>query len=1042
MAVPAYAELHCISNFSFQRGASHPQELVAEAIQQGYRALALTDECSLAGVVRAHAAIREHAQGGDFQLIVGSEFCLQQGQRLVLLATDRQSYGGLSALISRARRQADKGSYHLSQAGIEQAVAAGELAACLCLVLPKHNGGAEVLQEQAAWLASLFPQRCWLVAELLGETGDEQHLVSLQAVADALAMPIVAAGDVHMHHPSRQRLQDIQVAIAQGKPVAECGKALFANAERHLRPLSRLQRIYPATWLAETVRIAERCHFSLDELRYEYPQELVPEGHTPTSWLRTLTEQGIAKRWPAGVPAQVQTTIEKELKLIAELRYEPFFLTVYDTVKFARGRGILCQGRGSAANSAVCYVLGITAVNPAEQTLLFERFLSKERNEPPDIDVDFEHERREEVIQYLYEKYGRHRAALAATVISYRSRSAIRDVGKALGLSLDQIDQLAKSLKWWDGHETIPDRLTELGFDASNPIFQQLMELVQQLQRFPRHLSQHVGGFVIAETDLTRLVPVENASMANRTVIQWDKDDLETLGLLKVDVLALGMLTAIRKCFAMIADTTGKSYQLATIPRDDAATWRMIQQADTIGVFQIESRAQMAMLPRLKPRQFYDLVIQVAIVRPGPIQGDMVHPYLERREHPERVRYESPDLIPALERTLGIPIFQEQVMQLAQVAAGFTAGEADQLRRAMAAWKRHGGLEPFQQKLFKGMRERGYSPEFAERIFSQIKGFGDYGFPESHAASFAWLAWVSSYLKCHYPAAYAAAIINSQPMGFYRPSQLVQDAQRHRVEILPVDVRYSDWDCTLDNRDNTAQPKLRLGLRLVAGLQQQAALRLLAVRLAGRFTSVQDLAQRAALNKASLEALASADALKGLLGGSNHRHQAFWQVAGVEEELPLAALNQVAEAEPLLKAPSATADVVADYRSLGLSIKQHPLGLLRPQLESLRLCTARGLWQRRSGSFARVAGLVIGRQRPGTATGVIFVTLEDETGLVNVVVWGSVAEQQRQTLLGSQLMMVHGVVQQEEGVLHLIAGKLTDLSQHVEALRQKSRDFR
>lgn len=1036
-----YAELHCISNFSFQRGASHPQELVAEAIQQGYSALALTDECSLAGVVRAYLGLREHPAAQGFKLIVGSEFRLDNGLRFVLLATDRQSYGDLSALISVARRQADKGSYRLSSADVEMAIAAGELAACLCIGLPAHGLLLEELVIQSTWLKKQFPTRCWWAVELLGEPGDAEHLAQLEQLAIQCDMPLVAAGDVHMHRPERQRLQDVQVAISQGKAVAGCGRRLFANAERHLRPLERLRRIYPPTLLAESLRIAERCQFSLKELCYEYPQELVPKGHTPSSWLRVLTEQGMASRWPEAVPKGVRDTIEKELRLIAELRYEPFFLTVYDTVKFARSRNILCQGRGSAANSAVCYALGITSVNPAEQTLLFERFLSKERDEPPDIDVDFEHERREEVIQYLYQKYGRHRAALAATVISYRSRSAIRDVGKALGLSLDQIDTLAKSLKWWDGREAMPERLEELGFDPANPVFQQLMELVEELVGFPRHLSQHVGGFVIAQDDLTRLVPVENASMADRTVIQWDKDDLETLGLLKVDVLALGMLTAIRKCFRMIAETGGPQYQLASIPRDDPATWKMIQAADTVGVFQIESRAQMAMLPRLKPRQFYDLVIQVAIVRPGPIQGDMVHPYLERRADPERVVYESPDLIPALKRTLGVPIFQEQVMQLAQVAAGFTPGEADQLRRAMAAWKRKGGLEPFQEKLFEGMRERGYSADFAERIFSQIKGFGDYGFPESHAASFALLAWVSSYLKCHYPAAFAAALINSQPMGFYRPSQLIQDAQRHGVKVLPIDVRYSDWDCSLEPSAKNAQPALRLGLRLVAGLNKQSAFRLLAMRLAAPFKSVQDLAQRALMGKAALEALASADALQGLLAGSKHRHQAFWQVAGVESALPLEVLNEVAEAEPLLKAPSAAAEVCADYRSTGLSIKQHPLALLRPDLGDLKLCTAADLRQRRSGSFARAAGLVIGRQRPGTATGVIFVTLEDETGLVNVVVWSSVAEQQRQALLGAKLMMVNGIVQNEEGVLHLIAGKLTDLSQQLGPLRQKSRDF-
>lgn len=1039
----AYAELHCLSNFSFQRGASHPQELVAQAIAQGYSALAITDECSLAAVVRAHLALREHPDAQRFKLIIGSEFCLEDGLRLLLLATERRSYGELSALITKARRQADKGEYRLGQPDIEGLNSQG----LLCLWLPARDVGLSKQREALCWLQQQFLNQLWIAVELLGESGDAEYLKALQPFSQRHAVPLVAAGDVHMHVPARQRIQDVQVAISQGKPVADCGRLLFSNAERHLRPLARLQKIYPPELLAETLKVAQRCQFSLDELRYEYPHELVPEGHSPSSWLRVLTEQGAAGRWPEGVPTAVEKTIEKELKLIAELRYEPFFLTVYNVVKFARGRDILCQGRGSSANSAVCYALGITSVNPAEQTLLFERFLSKERNEPPDIDVDFEHERREEVIQYLYEKYGRHRAALAATVISYRSRSAIRDVGRALGLSVDQIDRLAKSMKWWDGSQAMPERLQELGFDPANPVFQQLMELVEELRGFPRHLSQHVGGFVIAQDDLTHLVPVENASMADRTVIQWDKDDLEALGLLKVDVLALGMLTAIRKCFAMIAEAGGPKYGLADISRHDAATWKMIQAADTVGVFQIESRAQMSMLPRLRPARFYDLVVQVAIVRPGPIQGDMVHPYLERRRNPEAVEYENADLKPALERTLGVPIFQEQVMQLAQIAAGFTAGEADQLRRAMAAWKRKGGLEPFEEKLLCGMRQRGYSEAFAQRIFNQIKGFGDYGFPESHAASFALLAWVSSYLKCHYPAAFTAALINSQPMGFYRPSQLLQDAQRHGVKILPIDVSHSAWDCHLvageganAGSEGYGQPALRLGLRLVAGLSKAGALRLLAIRMAEPYVSVQDLADRAVLVGADLEALAAADALKSLLAGSDNRYQAFWQVAGVETSAPLAPAV-AAEPEALLRVPSEVDEVLADYQSTGLSLKQHPVALLREEFNALKICRAKDLWQRRSGSFARVAGLVIGRQRPGTATGVVFVTLEDETGVVNVVVWASVAEQQRLALLNSQLLMVHGVVQHEDNVLHLVAGKLSNMTDKIGALKQRSRDF-
>jgi error-prone DNA polymerase len=791
LPLPDYAELHCLSNFSFLRGASHPRELVARAAALGYRALAITDACSLTGVVQAHVAAKAQA----LALIIGSEFRLDCGLRLVLLATDRAGYGGLCALISAARRSAHKGTYHLARQGLE----AHHPGACLALWLPGPEADrAPPDPAPLDWLAGLFPGRTWIAVELLLNGRDRQRLGHLQALGARCAVPLVACGDVHMHARGRRPLQDTLTAIRLGRPLAELGQALHPNGERHLRPRDHLARIYPPGLLAETLRIAALCRFSLDELRYAYPHELVPEGHTPRSWLRRLVEAGMVRRWPAGVPRKVRQGLEHELALVAELAYEPYFLTVHDIVHYAREHGILCQGRGSAANSAVCYCLGITEVDPARMELLLERFISRERNEPPDIDVDFEHERREEVIQYIYRRYGRERAALAATVIRYRPRSAIRDVGKALGMDPAQLGRLAGSVQGWDRGGLTPGRIREAGLDPDSPVLRRLLALVDALAGFPRHLSQHVGGFVISQDPLCRLVPIENAAMPGRTVIQWEKDDLEALGLLKIDVLALGMLSAIRKALGHIGEYTGAPLELADIPPEDPQVYDMICRADTVGVFQIESRAQMSMLPRLRPRCYYDLVVQVAIVRPGPIQGEMVHPYLARRSGREPVTYPSEAVRAVLQRTLGVPIFQEQVMQLAMVAAGFSPGEADQLRRSMAAWHRRGGLERFERRLLEGMRERGYPEAFARQIFNQIKGFGEYGFPESHAASFALLTYVSAWLKHHHPAAFCCALLNSQPMGFYAPAQLVQDARRHGVEIRPVDVQHSDYDCALE----------------------------------------------------------------------------------------------------------------------------------------------------------------------------------------------------------------------------------------------------
>jgi len=798
-----YAELHCLSNFSFQRGASSAQELFERAARLGYRALAITDECTLAGIVRAWQAAKKQ----DVALIVGSEVLIEGGPKLVLLAENLAGYQALCGLITRARRRAAKGTYRLLREDFET-----PLDGLLAIWLEAQDA------QPLPWLRSRFPERLWLGVELHRGADDNARLQRLLDLARTCALPAVACGDVHMHARGRRALQDCMSAIRQHLPVADAGAYLFANGERHLRRYEELAELYPGALLEETLRIAERCRFDLGQLQYRYPRELVPAGHDATSWLRHLVERGACWRWPKAVPERARAQLEHELSLIAELQYESYFLTVHDIVQFAREQSILCQGRGSAANSAVCFVLGITELDPTCNRLLFERFLSRERNEPPDIDVDFEHERREEVIQYVFRRYGRTRAALTAVVNTYHGAGAVRDVAKALGLPPDQVNALADCCGRWSNEPPSAERLQEAGFDPHNPLLRRVLVLTGELIGFPRHLSQHPGGFVVSEHALDTLVPVENASMAERTVIQWDKDDLDLVGLLKVDVLALGMLSALRRCFALIEHYRGTLWTLATLPANDPATYAMISRADTIGAFQIESRAQMAMLPRLRPQTFYDLVIQVAIVRPGPIQGDMVHPYLRRRNGEEPVDFPSAELKPVFERTLGVPLFQEQVMELAIVAADYTPGEADELRRSMAAWKRHGGLEPHRQRLTSRMLEKGYTVEFTERIFRQIEGFGSYGFPESHAASFALLAYASCWLKCHEPAAYACALVNSWPMGFYSPDQILQDARRHGIQVRPVDVRHSDWDCSLEASDGK-QPAIRLGLRMIRGMR-------------------------------------------------------------------------------------------------------------------------------------------------------------------------------------------------------------------------------
>jgi len=1073
--LPAYAELHCLSNFSFLRGASHPEELVERAKSQGYAALALTDECSLAGAVRAHLA----AKDASLPLILGSELTLADGLKLVLLATDRGSYGDLSQLITRGRRNAVKGTYRLRRDDV------AELArSCIALWLPTldlraADGGGDALRD-AGFVRDMFADRGWIGVELLAQAGDAARLAQCSALSKASGLPLVAAGDAHMHVRARRALQDTLTAIRRKKALAECGHALHPNGERHLRSRARLASVYPPELLAETLAISERCRFSLEELRYEYPEEIVPPGETAASWLRKLVERGLASRYGmseasmghagAGTaasdadtllrgdsafrcttaPASVRALIEHELALIAELCYEPYFLTVQDIVAFARSKEILCQGRGSAANSAVCYALHITEVDPARMQMLFERFISKERNEPPDIDVDFEHQRREEVMQYVYEKYGRDRAALAATLITYRPKSAVRDVGRAFGLDLAQLDRLAGVFAWWDGLAIHRDRIREAGFDPDNPVIRRVIGLAGHLLGFPRHLSQHVGGFVIARGLLERMVPVENAAMKDRTVIQWDKDDLDAMGLLKVDCLALGMLSAIRRALAMVSEVRGATLRMQDIPAEDPAVYAMIQRADTIGVFQIESRAQQSMLPRLKPQTFYDLVIEVAIVRPGPIQGGMVHPYLKRRQGLEPVTYPSEAVRGVLERTLGVPIFQEQVMQLAIVAAGFTPGEADRLRRSMAAWKRKGGLQIFEQRLVDGMGARGYEEAFARQIYQQILGFGEYGFPESHSASFALLVYVSSWLKHYEPAAFCGALLNAQPMGFYAPAQLVGDARRHGVDVRPPDVTISEWDCALelagsfagaadgDAGDSPPRPALRLGLRLVGGLTEAGAARIVAARNARAFASVPDLAHRAELDPRDLAALADADALASLAG---HRHEAVWDVAGIERMPALLAGTEFDEAQPALPAPTEGQDIVADYRRLGLTLRRHPLALLRRQLRERRLATAAEVQRVPHGRLVRTAGIVIGRQRPDTASGVVFVTIEDETGATNVIVWRDLGDRQRRELLGSRLLGIYGKVEREGAVVHVLAGRLVDLTPLLGSLPTHSRDF-
>lgn len=1032
-----FAELYCRTNFSFLAAASHPDELVHRAAELGYAALAVTDVNSVAGVVRAHVA----AKDAGLKILVGAEVVLDDAPPAVLLATDRGGYANLCRLLTLGRRRAKKGECRLGFADVAAHV--GGLLACVPLW--EHVVTAERTEEALPHLhdyRDAFGDRAYGLAGLFLGPEDGLALARMGDLAKRAKLPLAATNAALMHVSERRFLLAVLAAIRLGKSIHELAAVLPRNGERYLRTGEEVRQVFrdrPDT-VKRTLEVAARCTFRLDELRYEYPAELVPDGMTPIEHLTGLVWKGAGKRYPDGIPAKVRTLLGHELWLIEKLKYEAYFLTVQDFVRFARHEKppILCQGRGSAANSAVCYCLGVTAVDPAESDLLFERFVSEERGEAPDIDIDFEHGRREEVLQYAYGKYGRERCGMTAEVITYRPRSAVRDVGKALGLSPDRIDRLAKMLDQWGSGADLVDRLAEGGLDPKSRLGRQFLVLVGELLGFPRHLSQHVGGLVLSRSRLDETVPVENAAMAGRTVIQWDKNDLDAIGILKVDCLGLGMLTAIQKCFDLVRAHHRRNVTIAAVPKEDPAVYEMLQRADAVGVFQVESRAQMAMLPRLKPKEFYDLVIEVAIVRPGPIQGNMVHPYLKRRMELEPTDYPNDAVRAVLERTLGIPIFQEQAMKLAEVAAGFTPGEADELRRAMGAWRRSGVIDRYREKLRDGMLAGGYSPEYAERLFEQIRGFGEYGFPESHAASFAKLVYVSAWLKRHYPAAFCCALLNSQPMGFYAPAQLVADARKHDVEIRPVDVNASEWDCTLEPNRRSGGVALRLGLRMVNGLQQGHATRLVAMRDEdGPYRSVPDLARRTGLPKAVLSRLAGAAAFEST---DLARRPAAWQALGAGERSPLYE-RELPTKTPKLPALAPPEEVAADYGSVGLSLRGHPAQFLRPLLDRRRVRPCGSLAAARDGSFVTTAGLVLLRQRPGSAKGITFMTLEDETGQANLVIYPDVWERHRKAARGATALLVSGRLQKDHGdTVHLVVARMEDLSETF-GVATKARDF-
>ncbi len=1070
-----YAELAVTTNFSFLRGASHPDELVIQAAHLGYRAIGITDINSVAGIVRMHVKAKEVG----LKLVVGARLVLANHPDVLVWPTDRAAYARLCQLLTLGKRRTIKGECDLS---IHDLFDHGK--GLLVAVVPP-DPVPETFARDLGQLKDVFGKSLSIAASCVYESDNQTRLSNLNWLSRAFGVPMLATNDVHFHHPDRRRLQDVLTCVRHGCTIHEAGYRLFQNGERYLKLPLQMHVLFddylPA--IQRGLDIAEQCQFNLDQLKYEYPHELTSPGKTQLQYLTELAWEGAAGRYPQGIPPKVKTLIERELKLIGELQIEAYFLTVQDIVRFARSRDILCQGRGSAANSAVCYCIGVTSVNPDQINVLFERFVSAARNEPPDIDVDFEHERREEVIQYVYEKYGRDRAGMTAEVITYRGRSAVRDVGKVMGLGLDTIEQMAKRLDWWDRGTLTPEKLTEVGLDPDDRTVRTIVDLSEQLLGFPRHLGQHVGGMVMTSGLLCEMVPVENAVMADRTVIEWDKQDIDDLKILKVDLLALGMLTCIAKCVTMINQVYPSTPPLAmhTIPQEDQLVYDMICDADTVGVFQIESRAQMTMLPRLRPRTFYDLVIEVAIVRPGPIQGDMVHPYLRRRRGLEPVVYPSAELEEVLKRTLGVPLFQEQAMQIAMKGAGFSGDEADRFRRAMAAWKRGGAVEEFRKKILAGMLAKRYTPEYADQCFNMLKGFGEYGFPESHSASFALLVYVSCWIKRHHPAVFCCGLLNSQPMGFYAPAQIVRDAQAHGVIVLAVDVNQSSWECTLhalgvrghsyeldendlvtaESSENDSHgdseivadfgrtwdwghggPVVQLGFNRVRGLRRAHADRVIEVRTRGPFTSVDQFARRTGLPPHALRTLAEADGF-GSLGLS--RRQALWDVMKCHSEpMPLfdwLTEDTAPEVGVSLPTMPMSQEVTIDYRTAGLSLKRHPVALIRQQLKQMRVTPAADLSTMTHGKWVRVAGLVLIRQRPGTASGIVFETLEDESGIANLIIRPVVFDRYRKAARHSTLVQAEGYVERQDKVVHVMVMRMTDLSHLISDGGVGSRDF-
>jgi len=1074
MTPPAFAEPVSASNFSFLRGASHPKTLVLTAVLKGYTGLGLADRNTVAGVVRAWSALNQlredgwsppeklrdggspgevhwhedplndparvdlvRARAGAFRLLTGARLAFSDGTPdIVAYPEDREGWGRLTRLLTLGNRRARKGECHL---GLGDLLNSPE--GLLLVVMPERRLGP--LPDLLDRLGDARPGAVWLGATMPRQGDDRRRLMALSALAERAGTPLLATNDVLYHDPAERDLQDVLTCIREGVTIDQAGRRLLANAERHLKSPAEMARLFGDAphALAETQTLLARSTFDLGQLRYEYPEEPVPPGQTPQQWLETLVTRHAPVRYPQGIPARVEATLRKELAYIAERDLAPYFLTIHDIVREAENRGILCQGRGSAANSAVCYVLGITSVDPAHHDLLFERFMSADRNEPPDIDVDFEHERREEIIQYIYGRYGRERAGIAATVIRYRPRSAIREVGKALGLTEDVTAALAGT-QWGSWGTAIADeRVEQAGLDPANPMIRRAVDMAGRIMGFPRHLSQHVGGFILTRGRLDELVPVGNAAMADRTFIEWDKDDIDELGLMKVDVLALGMLTCIRKALDLMRLHEGIDHDLATVPAEQADVYDMLCKGDSIGVFQVESRAQINMLPRLKPRVFYDLVIQVAIVRPGPIQGDMVHPYLRRRAGTEPVVYASPapphdpcELRKVLHRTLGVPLFQEQAMKVAMVAAEFSDREANGLRKAMGTFRGDGTLHTYEDRMVGRMIGRGYDPDFARRCFEQIKGFGSYGFPESHAASFARLVYVSSYIKCRHPAAFACALLNSQPMGFYAPAQIVRDAQEHGVPVHPVDVNHSQWDNTLEGPAEALA--LRLGMRQIDGFRQDWATAIGDARTRP-FESLEGLMRRARLPVAAVRKLADADAFRSL---GLDRREALWEARRLPEDdaLPLFAAANTRElgeeADANLPRMALGEHVAADYQTTRLSLKAHPMAILRPTFDAEGLLTCAAVEAKRSGSRVRTAGIVLVRQRPGNGKA-IFITLEDETGITNLVLWVPTFEAYRRIVMGARLLGVEGVVEKSvEGVVHLMAQKLWDRSSELNRL--------